>query len=63
MAMFKKKSLVRKVVPDIVGTVIDARLDADLAMEYLVAYVDAEGVEHERWFSEAELVAEAEPAS
>jgi len=63
MANFRKGVAVRKVVPDIVGTVIDARLDAELEMEYLVAFVDADGVEQQRWFGEAELVAEAAPAT
>lgn len=55
MSTIKKNTRVRKVVPDIVGTVVDARVDAELAMEYLVAYTSADGNEHQRWFSAAEL--------
>lgn len=63
MANFKKGTLVRKVVPDIVGEVRGARLDGDLQMEYLVAFKDAEGVDHERWFGEAELETEHQTTS
>lgn len=63
MAKFKKGSRVRKVVPDIVGEVKDARLDAELQMEYLIAFKDVAGIDHERWFSEAELEAELQAAS
>jgi len=58
MANFKKGTSVRKVVPDIVGTVLDARLDASLEMEYLVEYVGADGERQQRWFGAAELQAE-----
>lgn len=61
MANFKKGSAVRKVVPDIVGTVVDARLDANLEMEYLVEYVGTDGERQQRWFGAAELQAEPLP--
>lgn len=61
MANFKKGTPVRKVVPDIVGTVVDARLDANLEMEYLVEFVIADGEMHQRWFGAGELVPELQP--
>lgn len=56
MASFKKNALVRKVVPDVVGAVIDARLDSDLEKEYLVEFSDSEGKLQQRWFTESELI-------
>lgn len=61
MAKFKKGVEVRKVVPDIIGVVVDARLNADMEIEYLVDYADAQGANQQRWFKEGEL--QSEPVS
>lgn len=55
----KKGDQVRKVVPDIVGEVIGAELDANLEKMFLVAFKDANGEDHQRYFHESELILEA----
>jgi len=55
-----KGSKVRKVIPDIVGTVIEARTTEDATFEYLVEYADANGEVQRRSFPISELVEEPE---
>ena len=59
MAKFKKGSEVRKVVPDIEGAILNARLDADMEIEYLVEYKTNAGQKQQRWFKEVELEAKS----
>lgn len=60
-AKFKKGSAVRKVVPDIVGEVIDAQLNKEtLGIRYLVEYTDSDNSTHQRYFEEEELQSEPE---
>ena len=56
MTTFKKDQVVRlkTVIPE--GPVIKLRMDDDGVVYYLVSWV-ANGVTHERWFTEDQLVA------
>lgn len=56
--VIKKGDIVRKVIPDIVGEVIGAELDANLEKLFLVAFRDANGEDQRRFFKEAELILE-----
>ncbi len=53
---FKKGQLVRvrEVVPQ--GPVQALRMDEDGVVYYLIQWVDADGVQQERWFAESSLV-------
>ena len=57
MAQFKKGDAVRAigVIPE--GPVTGIRMDDEGNVSYLIAWVDADGNEQSRWFSEATLVA------
>lgn len=47
---------VRQIAPVIEGTIVDTEYDKSTkALRHLVEYTDAEGDEHQRWFSESEL--------
>lgn len=60
-AKFKKGSAVRKVVPDIVGNIISAKLNEEtLGIRYLVEYEDPIHGMQQRFFEEDELVAEVD---
>lgn len=51
MSSIPKGTKVRQVVPVIEGVVIDRRKQPDTGEdEVLVAYLDADGDEHDRWF-------------
>ncbi len=56
--MFKKGDVVKvkAVVPE--GPVIALRMDEDGVVSYLVQWADINGVEQQRWFTDAELVTE-----
>jgi hypothetical protein len=55
---FKKGDSVRQVVNPIEGEVVDlAIVDGDV--QFLVSYVGADGEQHQRYFTEAELQAVA----
>ena len=58
-SMFKKGQTVKvkTVVPE--GPVESIRMDEDGTVFYLVKWVDIDEVAHERWFSEADLIAGA----
>jgi len=57
MAKFKKGDAVRAigVIPE--GPVVGIRMDDEGDVSYLITWVDADGDEQSRWFSEAALVA------
>lgn len=54
--MFKKGDNVRikAVVPE--GPVVALRMSEDGVVSYLVEWADAEGVPHQRWFTEDQLM-------
>lgn len=56
--MFKKGDVVKvkAVVPE--GPVVSLRMDEDGVVSYLVQWTDINGVEQQRWFTDAELVTE-----
>jgi uncharacterized protein YodC (DUF2158 family) len=54
---FKKGDIVKLkgVIPQ--GPVVKFRMDEETgAVSYLIQWIDSEGVEHERWFEEADLI-------
>jgi uncharacterized protein YodC (DUF2158 family) len=57
MAAFKKGDTVKTkgVIPQ--GPVESMRMDEDGNVQYLIAWVDADGVTKSRWFDEDQLVA------
>ena len=54
---FKKGDVVELVVLAPKGPVQSLRMQEDGTVECLVAWVDADGVEHQRWFAEDVLTA------
>lgn len=60
MIKFKKGQVVRKVIPDIIGEVVGAKLDKNMELIYEVSYVDKDNANQVRFFKEDELVAEVE---
>jgi len=52
---------VRKVVPDIEGTVVSARWDEKDAELLVCVECDLEGMPHQRWFKVSELEVVAAP--
>lgn len=54
----KKGDSVRYVIPDIVGSIVGARVDENFQLEYLVEFKDAAGEVQTRYFKESELVPE-----
>lgn len=53
---FAKGDLVRLKTPVIQGPVLDGTYDMDAqAFSYRLAFTDADGQEHDRWFTEGEL--------
>jgi hypothetical protein len=56
----KKGSKVRYVVPDIVGEVVEARVNDDAEFLYVVEYTGADGELHQRPFKADELIEEPE---
>ena len=58
MAAFKKGDVVtvKVVVPS--GPITALRMDEDGVVSYLVQWTDINGVEQQRWFTDAELVTE-----
>jgi len=57
MAAFAKGQTVSLKVTVPTGQVTKLRMDDDGVITYLVEWSDANGITHERWFSEDELVA------
>lgn len=58
----KLGTVVKKVVPDIEGTVVGARWnEADAKLQVRVA-CDIDGMPHERWFNADELEVVSQPA-
>lgn len=57
MAAFAKGQTVSLKVTIPTGQVTKLRMDDDGVITYLVEWSDANGITHERWFSEDELVA------
>lgn len=57
MAAFKKGDTVKTkgVIPQ--GPVESMRMDEDGNVQYLIAWIDADGVTKSRWFDEDQLVA------
>jgi len=57
MAMFKKGETVvlKGVIPQ--GPVESMRMDEDGNVQYLISWVDVDGVPQTRWFDEDQLVA------
>jgi uncharacterized protein YodC (DUF2158 family) len=54
---FKKGDIVKLkgVIPQ--GPVVKFRMDEETGIvSYLIQWTDSEGVEHERWFEEADLI-------
>lgn len=52
----KTGSTVRVVQPVLTGRVLQRRVNPETdAIELLVAYTDAAGEQHQRWFAEADL--------
>lgn len=52
---FKKGDTVKLVVTTPQGPVEALRMDEDGNVQYLVSWTDADGVQHQRWFDEAQL--------
>lgn len=51
-----KGAAVRQVVRVIEGTIVERRFrDADDVFEYLVAYLDADGAQQSRWFTDGQI--------
>lgn len=55
MAAFKKGDVVKIVAVIPQGPVESMRMDEDGNVQYLISWTDANGVEHSRWFDEAQL--------
>jgi hypothetical protein len=53
---FKKGDLVKLVTVVPQGPVQSIRMTEDGDVQYLVAWTDADGVAHERWFDEEQLI-------
>lgn len=53
---FKKGDEVKLIVTVPQGAVMSLRMDDDGNVQYLVGWTDNAGIEHERWFDEAQLV-------
>lgn len=64
MAKFAKGAVVRQIVTPITGVVAgDFRVDQESGnVQIPVAWVDADGVEHSRYFNESEIEAAPESA-
>lgn len=54
---FKKGQIVKVNTPVPEGPVEALRMDEDGAFFYLIKWTDIDGVDHERWFAEADLSA------
>jgi hypothetical protein len=57
MANFKKGDTVKLVAVIPQGPVESMRMDEDGNVQYLISWVDVNGVEQSRWFDEAQLIA------
>lgn len=55
--MFKKGDVVKLAIVTPQGPVQSLRMDEDGNVQYLISWTDADGVEHQRWFDEAQLTA------
>ena len=53
--LFNKGDVVKVTASTIQGAVLDIVLNADYVLLYLIAYTNAEGVEHQRWYKEPQL--------
>jgi hypothetical protein len=58
MSGLKKGDPVRKVIPDIVGKIVGAKVDDECKLVFEVEYKDAEGQVQRRFFPEKELTPE-----
>jgi uncharacterized protein YodC (DUF2158 family) len=54
---FKKGDVVKLLITVPQGPVEALRMDEEGNVQYLVAWTDADGVTHTRWFDEAQLIA------
>lgn len=60
MPKFKKGDAVRQIAPVITGEIAGVQYsDATEELEYLVNWTDGNGDEQSRWFTEADLEADA----
>jgi hypothetical protein len=56
MATFKKGDTVKLVMAVPQGPIESLRMDEDGVVQYLVSWTDSNGVTHNRWFDEDQLV-------